>query len=109
MWRYLKNLLYEPNYPKTRVFLNFSVLITYALREPLTLHKIIMCEVKILFLVSNWAYIQKEIAIRDGKMKIGQKWFYKHEPVIIQRRDGQKENAKIIAITDTGKRNKQSP
>jgi len=44
---------------------------------------------------------KKEIAIRDGKMKIGQKWFYKHEPVIIQRRDGQKENAKIIAITDT--------
>ena len=37
-------------------------------------------------------------------MKIGQKWFYKHEPVIIQRRDGQKENAKIIAITDTGKK-----
>ena len=37
-------------------------------------------------------------------MKIGQKWFYKHEPVIIQRRDGQKENAKIIAITDTGRR-----
>merc|ERR1711953_1410822 len=44
---------------------------------------------------------KKEIAIRDGKMKIGQKWFYKHEHIILQRRDGLKENVKISSITDT--------
>merc|ERR1712106_188626 len=43
----------------------------------------------------------KEIVCRDGKIKIGQKWFYQHEPIIVQHRDGQREHVKLVGITET--------
>lgn len=42
----------------------------------------------------------KDIRVVDGKIKIGLKWFYRHEVVTLLSRDAEKETVKISAITD---------
>ncbi len=45
---------------------------------------------------------QKDIRVADGKIKIGLKWFYKHETVHLISRDASKETVKITQVTERG-------